>query len=262
MSGATSLSVAPSTTITSWTRPPSARRPCERRPRRSLRSGYQVPCRTGRPRKCDRRGIRKPEIQGSSRSRAATISSRRAGETRSSASSTRTQSCRASSSARLRDATKPSHPISSTRAPPRRATPTVPFVGRRGAPLAEVLRNRGGTEVLEAPPGPEASPGLLLAVARAARLFQPDVVYAGDSRGHGAAVWSRASSGRPLVVHRRVFFRPSGHLLSRIKYRAADRFLAVSGAVASTLAKAGVDPARIAVVPDGLPPEAFVNAPG
>jgi glycosyltransferase involved in cell wall biosynthesis len=138
---------------------------------------------------------------------------------------------------------------------------TIRLVVRRGAPLAEVLRTRGGIDVLEAPPGPEASPGLLLAVARAARLFQPDVIYAGDSRGHGAAVWSRASSGRPLVVHRRVFFRPSGHLLSRIKYRAADRFLAVSGAVASTLAKAGVDPARIAVVPDGLPPEAFVNAP-
>jgi glycosyltransferase involved in cell wall biosynthesis len=137
----------------------------------------------------------------------------------------------------------------------------IRFVGRRGAPLAELLRGREGIEVVEAPPGPEASPGLLMAVARAARLFQPDVVYAGDSRGHGAAVWSRASSGRPLVVHRRVVFRPSGHPLSRAKYRAVDRFLAVSGAVAEALAQAGVDPARISVVPDGLPLDAFVNAP-
>lgn len=137
----------------------------------------------------------------------------------------------------------------------------VRFVGRRGALLAEVLRGRGGIDVVEAPAGPEASPALLLAVARAARLFRPELVYAGDSRGHGAAVWSRASAGRPLVVHRRVDFRPSGHPLSRAKYRAADRFLAVSRAVAATLAAAGVDAARIVVVPDGLPPGAFVEAP-
>jgi len=137
----------------------------------------------------------------------------------------------------------------------------IRFVGRRGAPLAQALRDRGGIDVVEVPPGPEASPGLLLAVARASRLFQPDVLYAGDSRGHGAAVWSRASSGRPLVVHRRVVFRPSGNPLSRAKYRAVDRFLAVSGAVAEALAQAGVEPARISVVPDGLPLDAFVKAP-
>ena len=138
---------------------------------------------------------------------------------------------------------------------------TIRFAGRRGTPLAAVLRDRGGIDVVEVPPGPEASPGLLLAVARAARLFQPDVLYAGDSRGHGAAVWSRASSRNPLVVHRRVVFRPSGHPLSRAKYAAANRFLAVSAAVAETLARAGVDPARISVVPDGLPLDAFVNVP-
>ncbi|MCM3878216.1 MAG: glycosyltransferase [Thermoanaerobaculia bacterium] len=136
----------------------------------------------------------------------------------------------------------------------------IRFIGRRAAPLSACLRNRG-IDVVEAPPGPEASPGLLLAVARTARRFQPDLLYAGDSRGHGAAVWSRASAGRPLIVHRRVVFRPSGHPLSRVKYRAADRFLAVSEAVAATLAEAGVDASRVAVVPDGLPPEAFVSVP-
>ena len=137
----------------------------------------------------------------------------------------------------------------------------IRFVGRRGAPLAQSLEGHGGIDVVEAPAGPEASPALLMAVARAARLFRPDVVYAGDSRGHGAAIWSRASAGRPLVVHRRVDFRPSSHPLSRAKYRAADRFLAVSKAVEATLVAAGVDAGRIIVVPDGLPSGAFVEAP-
>ena len=137
----------------------------------------------------------------------------------------------------------------------------IRFVGRRGAPLANVLREHGGIDVFEAPAGSEASPLLLMAVARATRLFRPDVVYAGDSRGHGAAIWSRASAKRPLVVHRRVAFQPSGHPLSRAKYRGADRFLAVSKAVAATLVAAGVDAGRIVVVPDGLPPGAFVNVP-
>jgi glycosyltransferase involved in cell wall biosynthesis len=137
----------------------------------------------------------------------------------------------------------------------------IRFVGRRGAPLAEILRAHGGIDVVEAPSGSEASPVLLLAVARAARLFRPDVVYAGDSRGHGAAVWSRASAARPLVVHRRVDFHPSGHPLSRAKYRAADRFLAVSKAVEATLLSADVAADRIVVVPDGLAPAAFVEAP-
>ncbi|HEX7614593.1 MAG TPA: glycosyltransferase [Thermoanaerobaculia bacterium] len=137
----------------------------------------------------------------------------------------------------------------------------IRFVGRRGAPLPEILRGHGAIDVVEAPAGPEASPGLLLTVARAARLFRPDVVYAGDSRGHGAAVWSRASASRPLVVHRRVDFHPSGHPLSRAKYRAADLFLAVSKAVEATLIDAGVDAGRIVVVLDGLPPGAFIEAP-
>ncbi len=136
----------------------------------------------------------------------------------------------------------------------------IRFVGKRGAPLAELIGSRTGIEVVDAPAGPEASPTLLLAVARAARLFRPEVVYAGDSRGHGAAVWSRASAARPLVVHRRVAFHPSGHPLSRAKYRAADRFLAVSNAVQETLVAAGVEPRRIVVVPDGLPPRAFIEA--
>lgn len=136
----------------------------------------------------------------------------------------------------------------------------VRLLARRGAPLAAAARATG-LDPGEVPAGSEASPSLLLAVAREARGFRPAIVYAGDARGHGAAVFGRAAASVPLVVHRRVAFPPGRDPLSRLKYRSAARYLAVSGAVASSLEAAGVPAAKIAVVPDGLPAEAFRDGP-
>ncbi len=130
------------------------------------------------------------------------------------------------------------------------------LLARRGAPLSSAAR-AAGIETAEVPAGSEASPALLLAVAREARSFRPGIVYAGDARGHGAAVFSRAASAVPLVVHRRVVFPPGQGPLSRLKYRAAARYLAVSRAVAEALEAAGVAAGRVAIVPDGLPADAF-----
>jgi glycosyltransferase involved in cell wall biosynthesis len=107
----------------------------------------------------------------------------------------------------------------------------------------------------------EASPRLLAAVARAARRLRPDILWASDGRGHGAAVWSLAAARIPLVVHRRVAFPPGRDPLSRLKFRTARRFVAISTDVSRVLSDAGVPKERIAVVPDGLPDEAFVHAP-
>jgi glycosyltransferase involved in cell wall biosynthesis len=136
----------------------------------------------------------------------------------------------------------------------------VRLLARRASPLAAAARD-AGLDVREVPAGSEASPFLLLAVAREARAFAPDVVYAGDARAHGAAVFSRASSSAPLVVHRRVTFPPGADPLSRAKYRAAARYLAVSAAVAASLEAAGVPRAKVTLVPDGLPDEAFRAEP-
>jgi glycosyltransferase involved in cell wall biosynthesis len=133
---------------------------------------------------------------------------------------------------------------------------SVRLLARRGSPLASDARARG-LDTAEVPPGSEASPALLLAVAREARTFRPGIVYAGDARGHGAAVFGRAAANAPLVVHRRVVFAPGRSPLSRLKYRAAARYLAVSHAVAASLAAAGVPAEKIAIVPDGLPADAF-----
>jgi glycosyltransferase involved in cell wall biosynthesis len=133
---------------------------------------------------------------------------------------------------------------------------SVRLLARRGSPLASDARARG-LDTAEVPAGSEASPALLLGVAREARTFRPELVYAGDARGHGAAVFGRAAANAPLVVHRRVVFAPGRSPLSRLKYRAAARYLAVSHAVAESLEAAGIPSGKIALVPDGLPPGAF-----
>lgn len=128
-----------------------------------------------------------------------------------------------------------------------------------GAPLSREASGASLT-VSEAPPGgSQFSPSLHAALARAARDLAPDVLYAGDGRSHGAAVWSGAARRHPLVVHRRVAFPPSRGPVSRYKYRLPRRFIAVSCAVREALVRAGVPPGKIAVVADGLPAEAFVT---
>lgn len=139
---------------------------------------------------------------------------------------------------------------------------TVGVTTLAGSPLhADVETSGGRLALYPVRAGSEASPALLVDVARVARRFRPDVLWAGDSRAHGAAVWSRLHRRVPLTVHRRVAFPPRLNLLSRIKYAAPRRYFAVSGAVAAELRAAGVAPDRIRLVPDGLPKEAFVDAP-
>jgi glycosyltransferase involved in cell wall biosynthesis len=142
-----------------------------------------------------------------------------------------------------------------------RAGEDVTVAARRGSPLALELERSAADELaVEAVrPGGEGHPGVLLDVARAAARRDPEVLYAGDARGHGAAVWSLAARRRPLVVHRRVAFPPGRDWFSRRKYAAADTLLAISESVARALREAGIPPDRIVVVPDGLAPEAFVE---
>jgi len=76
-----------------------------------------------------------------------------------------------------------------------------------------------------------------------------DLIHAHDARTH---TWA-AMLSKPLVVSRRVAFPIHRGVMSRLKYRRASRFLAVSQFVAGQLRTAGVDPSRISVVPDGAP---------
>jgi glycosyltransferase involved in cell wall biosynthesis len=140
---------------------------------------------------------------------------------------------------------------------------SVTLVARRDSALAREMQGAraGGVRLVEAPAAFEASPGLLRAVAAEARRGAPEVLWASDARGHGAAVWSRVSPRTPLVVHRRVSFPPGRGPLSRLKYSVPRHFLAVSEAVAASLRLVGIDGRRITVLPDGLPPQAFLDRP-
>ena len=101
-----------------------------------------------------------------------------------------------------------------------------------------VLRDRNGGGRISA-----------AAVWRAAG--QADLIHAHDAKSHTlAAMFAR---GRPIVVSRRVAFPVRTGILSRWKYRRPVLYLAVSDYVRDRLIAGRVDPARIRVVPDGVP---------
>ena len=98
-----------------------------------------------------------------------------------------------------------------------------------------------------------ASHADLVAGLRLRRLAQGhDVVHFHTARAHALAPLCRGA-GRRLVVTRRMDYRPRGGPYARFLYnRAVDAVIAISGGVRSALVAAGVDPARIRVVPSGI----------
>jgi glycosyltransferase involved in cell wall biosynthesis len=74
-----------------------------------------------------------------------------------------------------------------------------------------------------------------------------DLRHCHDAASH---TWAR----KPFVVSRRVGFPVGRGWLSRWKYSRPEAFLAVSNYTARTLESIGVPRAKIAVVPDGVPP--------
>lgn len=96
--------------------------------------------------------------------------------------------------------------------------------------------------------GIDARPLSWSALRRFAR--ESHLLHCHDARSHTLAA---LLSPVPIVVSRRVDFPVNTHFFSRWKYRRAALFLAVSEAVRRRLEAAGVPPAKIATVPDGVP---------
>jgi glycosyltransferase involved in cell wall biosynthesis len=118
--------------------------------------------------------------------------------------------------------------------------------------LMRELRDRGMEQQLWAPRGSPlagraAEEGFALVSSVGAGY---DIYHAHDARSHTQAVLRRL---RPLVVSRRVAFPVKTGLLSRLKYKRADLYLAVSKYVEARLRSAGVPAAKIRVVYDAAP---------
>jgi glycosyltransferase involved in cell wall biosynthesis len=125
-------------------------------------------------------------------------------------------------------------------------------VCRRGSPLEAEARRQGfATESL--PYLMEWDPISAWGLRRLARRAARPVLHGHTAHAAALAALAASWSGLPWVAHRRVDFELSGGLSRRLKYGRAGRVVAVSRAIAAILERAGVPPARIAVVPDGLP---------
>jgi len=76
-----------------------------------------------------------------------------------------------------------------------------------------------------------------------------DLVHAHDARAHTLGLLIR----KPVVVSRRVAFPIRRTLASRLKYRRAAHYIAVSHYVKDVLVAGGVEPEKISVIYDGVP---------
>jgi glycosyltransferase involved in cell wall biosynthesis len=100
----------------------------------------------------------------------------------------------------------------------------------------------------------------ILSLVRALGETRPDVLQLHDPHAVSAGLVARRISGSRarLVATRRVDFRLRA-LPSRLKYRACDRVIAVSRAIAGQLRRDGIPEARVRLVYEGVPDRAPVD---
>ena len=125
-------------------------------------------------------------------------------------------------------------------------------VCRAGSPL-EAETRRQGFAAAALPFLMEWDPVSAWRLARLAGGARRPVLHAHTAHAAALACLAGAWKGLPWVAHRRVDFETGNPLSRRLKYGRAGRVVAVSRAVAGLLTGAGIAPAKIAVVPDGLP---------
>lgn len=104
---------------------------------------------------------------------------------------------------------------------------------------------------------------------RASDTFEPDLIYERYNLYFLAGAWLARRRGLPLYLevnapivaertdHSGLRLRRLAHALERRVWRAADRVLAVTSVLKDRIAAQGVDPARIAVIPNGVDPAVF-----
>ena len=131
-----------------------------------------------------------------------------------------------------------------------------------GEPLPARVSARGVAATIPFAPRSDLDLPAALSLVAAAKRFAPDVVHLHDARAHATGWLAARAAGAACVVSRRVAFAGAGRRPHAWKYRAlaADRWHAISRAVRDELVAAGVDPARVEVVPDALDVAATTHA--
>jgi len=134
------------------------------------------------------------------------------------------------------------------------------LVTKRGSELARRTAAYGIT-VREVPWAMGLDPRASWRIAVEALAWPPDVIHAHNAHAVTLAVWARrflglAGRAPRLVATRRVVF-PVGR---RSALRRADVVIAISRAVNHVLIAAGVPPAEIVTVPDGVDPDEIQRA--
>lgn len=123
---------------------------------------------------------------------------------------------------------------------------------RRGGALA-ARASEAGLDVRAIPLRGDLWPAGAWALARVLREVAPRVVQLHDPHALSAGLLARLLGPRvPLVATRRVDFAVKSPL-SRAKYRAAARVIAVSAAIADVLERDGIARAAVRVVHEGVP---------
>jgi glycosyltransferase involved in cell wall biosynthesis len=120
-----------------------------------------------------------------------------------------------------------------------------------GAALAERAR-AAGVPLYLVPGGGFRRPQAARLLRRLLQERPMDVVHANEAHALTAAWLARAHHAASLVAARRVLFPLGRSPLSLARYRAAARVVAVSRAVREQLLAAGLEAARLEIVPDGV----------
>lgn len=127
------------------------------------------------------------------------------------------------------------------------------FALRPGAALAERAR-ASGIEVVEVDPRiAELGPWTVLLLRRLIARERVDILH--PQSGHTMALAALAAVGTPVrtVFARRTTFPLRDNIGTRLKYARADRIVSVSRAGVESLVAAGIDAAKIDVIPSGIP---------
>jgi glycosyltransferase involved in cell wall biosynthesis len=111
--------------------------------------------------------------------------------------------------------------------------------------------SEAGLEVVSCNPRLEADPRAALRLRRIIRNRRIELIHAHTAHALGLAAVANVGSGVPLVAARRVDFHLRRNLGTQWKYGRAAAVIAISRAVADILAADGIEPSKIAIVPDG-----------